>query len=103
LRAVTGAAPDGYTMLLDVSSMTILPHSQKDAPHFLTSLAHVSRFALLQSALVVNASVPVKNLAELVAYSKANPGKLSYSTFGAGSLSHLMGEYIKKETGLDML
>jgi tripartite-type tricarboxylate transporter receptor subunit TctC len=53
--------------------------------------------------LVANPNLQVKNLADLLKYAKANPGKLSYSTGGAGSTSHVIGELLNQRTGLDML
>ena len=53
--------------------------------------------------LAVNPQVPVKSVAELIAYAKANPGKLSYGSAGIGSSLHLAGEFFKREAGVDIV
>src|SRR5262249_60214402 len=56
-------------------------------------------FAYSSTSIVVNPSVPVRTLSELIAYAKANPGKLSYGSAGTGSITHIAGEYFKQLAG----
>lgn len=94
---------DGYTALAAVSSLTLLPSSTRDLPFdLLRDLAPVTRTANLQSVLYAGAAFPARSLAELVAYAKANPGKLSYASQSSGSVTHLTGELMKRLTGLDL-
>lgn len=101
---VTKAAPDGYTLLLStLTGLAVnpglygpkLPYDpQKD-------LAPIALAATVPSVVVVHPSVPVKSMAELGAYLKANPGKVSYASAGNGTPSHLGMEYYKKANGVD--
>jgi tripartite-type tricarboxylate transporter receptor subunit TctC len=102
--AVTQAEPDGHTVLNLVQSVTIVPVARRDAPFDLNrDLAHVTLVGGLPLALVVHPSIPVRTLAELVAYSKANAGKVNYAIpGGTGTSTHLSGEYLKLVSGLDM-
>ena len=101
---VARSAPDGYTMLLGFNGplafgplLSKLPYDvQKDlAPVIITSSQ--------PNVLAVNAQLPVKTLTELVAYAKANPGKLAYASVGNGSSSHLNMELLKSVAGFDAL
>jgi tripartite-type tricarboxylate transporter receptor subunit TctC len=102
---VAKAAPDGYTLLLGTSStMAASPNlNPKLSYDPLHDFAPVSIIAHIENVLVVNPSVPVKSVAELIAYAKANPGKLSYATSGIGSTYHLATELFKSQTGIDLL
>jgi tripartite-type tricarboxylate transporter receptor subunit TctC len=96
------ARPDGYTLLLGgatthVTETLLKVHPQYDA---LKELEPISPIAITAFAIAVHPSVPANNLAELIAYAKANPGKLSYGTAGTGSLNQLTGELFKLRTGL---
>ena len=102
--AVAKAAPDGYTLLLSLSTSmlinqflyTKLPYNpQKD-------LAFVSQIASAPVTLAVHPSVPAKNMKELLAYVKANKGKLAYGSYGTGSYAHLGGAYMSKSMDADM-
>jgi len=100
---VAKSAPDGYTALGGVSSLTVLPSSTKDLPFdVLRDFAPVTRTVNLQSMIYTGMAFPVRTLPELVAYSKANPGKLNYASQNAGSVTHMTGEVLKVLTGLDM-
>ena len=102
---VAKAPPDGYTMLLGTSStMAANPNlNPKLSYDPLRDFAPVSIIAHIENVLVVNLNVPVATIAELIAYAKANPGKLSYATSGVGSTYHLATELFKSQTGIDLL
>ena len=101
---VAHAAPDGYTMLLAFNGpLSFAPLLQKlpyDVDH---DLAPVITTTSQPNVLVVNAELPVHNLAELVAYAKARPGKLNYASVGNGSSSHLCMELFKQLAGIDVV
>ena len=104
---VTGAAeaaraqPDGHTFLFGNTSTQVLipaimPHPPYDP---LKDFVGIYILCNTPTSIVVHASVPVRNLAELIAYAKANPGKLSYGSAGAGTLTNLAGELFKQLIG----
>jgi tripartite-type tricarboxylate transporter receptor subunit TctC len=101
---VAKAAPDGYTFLVGtVSTHAINPFLYSKMPHdTVKDFAPVSLIARLPNLLVVHPSLPVKNVAELVAHLKANPDKLSYGSSGAGTSIHLAAELFKIKTGTTM-
>jgi tripartite-type tricarboxylate transporter receptor subunit TctC len=96
------AAPDGYTMVLGypgpVAFAPLLQKLPYDVPK---DLAPVIITTNQPNVLVVNSQLPVKTLGELIAYAKANPGKLNYASVGNGSSSHLVMEYLKAAAGFD--
>jgi hypothetical protein len=102
---VAHAAPDGYTVLLGGT----LPHVNeallKSRPLYdpLKDLDPIANVASNTIGIAVHPSVPAKTLAELIAYAKANPGKLSYGHVGIGSTNHLAGEMLKSLTGIDIV
>ena len=99
---VAKAAPDGYTMLLGFNGpLAFGPLLQKLPYDVQKDLAPVIITSSQPNVLAVNATLPVKSLAELVAYAKANPGKLSYASVGNGSSSHLNMELLKAMAGFD--
>jgi tripartite-type tricarboxylate transporter receptor subunit TctC len=101
--AVAHAAPDGYTILLSTSSdATISPLRLGDKAQYKPSdLAPVSLLVLVPSVLTVPANSKFKTPAELIRYAKANPGKLSYASFGNGSSAHVAAEMFKTMTGIE--
>jgi tripartite-type tricarboxylate transporter receptor subunit TctC len=104
-QEVARAAPDGHTLLYTFSiTHTQAPHLFANCPYDpfrdFTPITHVARAS---NILVVHASIPVSNVRELVAYAKANPGKLNFGSFSPGSTSHLMGELLKLQTGIDVV
>jgi tripartite-type tricarboxylate transporter receptor subunit TctC len=103
-RALTRAEPDGYTILFgSTSSVLIAPAVAKDTPYDpVTAFAPVIQVVRGPFILSVRSDLPVTNLKELIAYAKANPGKLNYGTSGTGSLHHLATEMLKREAGIDM-
>jgi tripartite-type tricarboxylate transporter receptor subunit TctC len=94
--------PDGYTFLVgSPGTMAINPFLFKKLPYdALADFAPVATMVSFPQVLFVNPAVPAKNLAELIAYVKANPGKLNHASSGAGSTSHLVMELIKAAAGL---
>ena len=96
------ARPDGYTLLLGGATTHITEALLKNRPQFdpLQDLEPISGVAITAFALAVHPSVPANNLEELVAYAKANPGKLSYGSAGTGSLNHLTAEAFKLRVGV---
>ena len=103
-RLAAAAEPDGYTLMVSsVSGLIMSPMIFHNAGYDATSFAPVALIAVTPQLLVVNPNLPVKTVAELVAYAKANPGKLNYSTGGIGTLPHLASELFKKITGAQIV
>jgi tripartite-type tricarboxylate transporter receptor subunit TctC len=98
----TRSKPDGYTLLLGGATTHITEALLKTKPVFdpLKDLEPISPIAFTAFAIAVHPSVPAKDLHELIAYVKANPGKMSWGSAGHGSLNHLTGELFKLKTGL---
>ena len=104
LQAVKNSPPDGYTFVYtNVSNLTIAPNLEVALPYdSLKDFAPVTQLGLSVLAMVVPASLGPKNLKEFVAWARANPGKVSFASFGNGSTSHVYGEMLKAAAGLDM-
>jgi tripartite-type tricarboxylate transporter receptor subunit TctC len=101
---VARAAPDGYTLCgCNNAILGVLPHVRKVPYDPAKSFVPVGTVALLPTVLVVNPALPVKNVAELLAYIKANPGKVSYATGGQGSAQHIAMAMFEATTGARML
>ncbi|HEX4328892.1 MAG TPA: tripartite tricarboxylate transporter substrate binding protein [Burkholderiales bacterium] len=101
---VAKSTPDGYTMVMVNSAFAVNPSLRKSMPYnTLKDLAGVSHIADLQLAIVARNDAPFNTLAEMIAYGKKNPGKLTYGTPGAGSTTHLGAELLKRTAGFDML
>ena len=102
---VARAQADGYTILLgSTSTMVLNPMTMAKVPyHPATDFVPIAIIAVSATSIVVHASVPVSSVGDLVAYAKANPGKLSYGSAGAGTMSNLSGELFKQITGLSDL
>jgi tripartite-type tricarboxylate transporter receptor subunit TctC len=99
------ADPDGYTLHYSSSSgLIIAPMLQKNAGYDpITSFEPIALVAQSTEILVVNPSLPVKSVPELVAYAKAHPGKVNFSSGGVGVLPHLIGEWFKSAAGIDVV
>jgi tripartite-type tricarboxylate transporter receptor subunit TctC len=99
------ATPDGYTLALNSgSAVAIAPFAQSNMPYDpLKDLALITTVVKVPEVMVVHPSVPAKNLKELIAYLKANPGKVSFGSAGGGTITHLAGELLKSEAKVDML
>ena len=103
-RQAATADPDGYTLMVSAASGLIMsPLIYKTAGYDASSFAPIALIAETPQLLVVNPKVPFKSVAELVAYAKANPNKLNYSTGGAGTLPHLAAELFKRQTGTEIM
>jgi tripartite-type tricarboxylate transporter receptor subunit TctC len=101
--AVARAAPDGYTILLNTGVVAVHPSTQKNPGYDVrTDLVPVTQLAAGPYTLAINPNVPARTVAELIAYGKANPGKLFYGTAGIGSSLHLLTELFNETTGLNM-
>ena len=95
---VARAQPDGYTFLFgNTSTQVLLPVLMRQPPYDpLKDFTSIYILCAAPIVIVVNASVPVRTLAELIAYAKANPGRLSYGSAGAGTMTNLAGELFKQ-------
>jgi tripartite-type tricarboxylate transporter receptor subunit TctC len=102
---VAKSPADGYTILMGaVATHAINPALYKSIPYDpIKDFAPVTQVASTPNVLVVNSSVPANNVAELIAYAKANPGKLSFGSGSIGSAGHLAGELFKTTAGVDMV
>lgn len=102
---VAKAPADGYTLLLTADiQMTVNPHLFKQLPYNPDSdFAPVVIVAFVELVLAVHPSVPARDLRQLIAYAKANPGKLNYGSAGIGSPHHLTTELLKHAAGIDLV
>ncbi len=102
--AVAKAAPDGYTLLVgNIGTLALNAATYKKLPYDpTTDFTPVMKSAIVNFALAVHPGVPVRTVGELVAYAKANPGKLSYGSSGAGGSEQLAAEQFKMRTGIDL-
>jgi tripartite-type tricarboxylate transporter receptor subunit TctC len=103
-KVAAAAYPDGYTLLVSAASGLIMsPMVYKSAGYDETSFAPIALVAETPQVLVAHPAAPFNSVAELVAYAKQNPGKLNYSTGGAGTLPHLTAELFKQLSGTDIV
>src|SRR6185437_13526091 len=101
---VARSAPDGYTIMIGTITLATNPALYKTLDFDATKdLATVTLVAGVPHMLVVNPSVPVKNVKELIALAKSKPGKLSYASAGVGSPFQIAGELFKESAGVDIL
>ena len=105
VRVVAGAEPDGYTLLLsNLGSLTITPSIYSNLDYDpIRSFAPIAILTASPMVLVVNPAVPASSMQELVAYAKANPGKINFASPGVGTQPHILGELFKSTAGIDML
>ena len=102
-ESVVRAAPDGYTLLFCGVSSTINATLYENLSYnFIRVIAPVAALIDYPSVMVVHPSVSTKTVAEFLAYAKANPGKLSMSSAGNGSVGHLSGELLRMMTGVEL-
>src|ERR1700674_2567696 len=102
-ETVVKASPDGYTLLMVppavAANAALYEHLNFD---FIADFAPVAGVVRVPNVAEVNPSLPVKTIPELIAYAKANPGKLSFASAGIGTVSHLAGALFNIMTGLDL-
>ncbi len=104
LSLAAKSPPDGYTLAYAPQSMVINPQLYKNHPYDpFRDFAPIGRTALLKYILIVNPSMPFRDTQELLAYARANPGKLSFGSSGIGGGTHLSGELLMKMTGVKLL
>ena len=103
-ETVVNAPPDGYTLLLVAPANAINATLYEKLNHnFMRDIAPVAGLIRFPNVIVVNPSVPAKTVPELIAYAKANPGKLNMASSGNGSTIHVSGELFKMMTGVNMV
>ena len=100
--AVAKSAPDGYTLLFSATQQIITSVMYKELPYNMTTdFEAIARMTYHALPLAVSATVPVNTFQELVAYAKANPGKLNYGSTGVGTSMHMMGAYFVHLAGIN--
>jgi tripartite-type tricarboxylate transporter receptor subunit TctC len=103
-EAVVRATPDGYTLLMATAANAInATLYERMNYNFLRDIVPVAGVIRTPFVLEVHPSVPVRAVAEFIAYAKSNPGKINMASFGTGSGSHLTGELFKMTTGVEMV
>jgi tripartite-type tricarboxylate transporter receptor subunit TctC len=103
-EAVARAPPDGYTLLMVAPAMTAnATLYEKLNFNFIRDIAPIASIVREPYLMVVNPSVPAKTVRELIAYARANPGKLNMASAGNGTPPHLAGELFKLMAGVDMI
>ena len=103
IEAVARSAPDGYTLLMVASTLALNSVLYKKVPYDpIRDFAPITLAATAPNILIVNTSLPVKSLAELIALAKQNPGRLSYGTPGVGTSPHMAMELLKSMAGIDL-
>ena len=102
---VARSAPDGFTMVVgSTGTLTVLPHLQSKIPYdVLKDFTPIVNLIGGPSFLLVHPSVPAKNLRELIALAKRQPGRLAYTSSGYGAISHMNGELLRQFAGIDLL
>ena len=104
-EAVARAAPDGYTITLSTSAV----HATNPALYAklpfdaIKDFSHITLLASAPNMLAINPSIPVRTIPELIAYAKANPGKLTYISAGSGTSPHMAGELLRSMAGIDIV
>jgi tripartite-type tricarboxylate transporter receptor subunit TctC len=101
-EAVVRASPDGYTLLLITSSNATNTSTFKLNFDFIRDITPVASIARTPLVMEVHPSIPAKTVPELIAYAKANPGKINMGSAGTGNVTHVCGELFKMMTGVDM-
>jgi tripartite-type tricarboxylate transporter receptor subunit TctC len=105
IDSVAKSAPDGYTLgFNNQGSVAFAPFALSNMPYNpQKDLAMITTVVKVPEVVVVNPSLPVKSLAELIAYAKRNPGKVTFGSAGAGGITHLACELLKVEAGINIL
>ena len=104
-RFVATSAPDGYTLMIgNTSVLAVIPAVSASAGYDPNrQFSAIAKFSESYQILVVHPARPMRTVAELIAYAKANPGKLNYAQTGAGGLPHLTGELFKSAAGVNIV
>ena len=103
-EAVARAAPDGYTLLMGISTLAINPAMYKKVPYdALKDLAPISQAVALSNVLVIHPSLPSRNLKEFIAFARARPGQINFASAGVGTSPHLSMELFLVLAKLKML
>jgi len=103
-QAVINSPPDGYTLLWAGISNVINATLYGTLPFdFLKDIAPIAGMVVYPMVFEVNPSVPAKNIPELIAYAKANPGKVTLASYGTGTISQVAGELFKSRAGISMV
>ena len=100
---VAKAPADGYTMLYDATPHSINPHLFPKMPYAANALQPLSLVLLAPNVLIVKADAPYKNVGELIAKAKAQPGKINFASGGSGTVQRLAAELFRQQLGLDMV
>ena len=102
---VAKSAPDGYTLCINSASpLVIAPYSLAKMPYDVKKdFAFITLVVRVPEVLAVHPSLPVKDFSQLIAYAKANPGKVNFGSAGSGSITHLAGELLKAEAKIDLV
>ncbi len=104
LNFVAQQPPDGHTLLVGSTSTLVLREgSNNKAYDALKDIAAIAIIATTSTSIAVHPSLPVKSVRELIAYLKANPGKVSYGSGGIGAITHITPELFKQQAGVEML
>jgi len=103
-EVVARAAPDGYTLLMGISTLAINPAMYRKVPYdALRDFAPISQVVSLPNILVVHPSLPVKTVKELIAFARARPGQINFASAGVGTNPHLSMELFLSMAGLKMI
>ena len=97
------AAPDGHTLLVYASNIWIIPLLRRDINYSMAAFAPITWVARAPNILVVHPSLPVASVPELIEFARAQPGKLSYASGGAGATTHLAAELFKSMAKVDIV
>jgi len=97
------AQPDGYTVLYDATPYSINPHMFPKMPYAADALQPLSLVSLAPNILIVKADSPYKDVKDLIAKAKAQPGKVNYASGGSGTVQRLASELFRQKLGLDMV
>lgn len=100
---VSRATPDGYTLLLATGTHTISPNYFKTSYHMERDFAPVSLLGVITFILSVHPSLPVKSVDELLALARAKPGEINYTSGGNGSPAHIITEFLRLKTGINVV
>jgi tripartite-type tricarboxylate transporter receptor subunit TctC len=105
MQYVSNAEPDGYTLLLGtLGNFSITPAISKDLPYNVQKdFTPITQVASSPFIIFVNPNLPIRNVNELISYTKANPGKVNFSSSGNGGLPHMAGEIFNEAAGIKMI